>query len=98
VIAAVAFALTTMMLGYRKIGLPPVVIVGGSSVIAPCIPRPPHDPRHLGHRANGPAPAGGSVSVADVAPVTAWHDVPSLVVLSATRGVVPVTAIRVAPP
>ena len=34
VIAAVAFALTTMMLGYRKIGLPPVVIVGGSSVIA----------------------------------------------------------------
>ena len=34
VIAAAAFALTTMMLGYRKIGLPPVVIVGGSSVLA----------------------------------------------------------------
>jgi hypothetical protein len=34
VIAAVAFALTTMALGYRKIGLPPVVIVGGSSMIA----------------------------------------------------------------
>ena len=34
VIAAVAFALITMALGYRKIGLPPVVIVGGSSVIA----------------------------------------------------------------
>jgi hypothetical protein len=34
VIAAAAFALTTMALGYRKIGLPPVVIVGGSSVIA----------------------------------------------------------------
>ena len=34
VIAAAAFALTTMMLGYRKIGLPPVVIVGGSSVVA----------------------------------------------------------------
>ena len=34
VIAAAAFALTTMMLAYRKIGLPPVVIVGGSSVIA----------------------------------------------------------------
>ncbi len=34
VIAAVAFALATMALGYRKIGLPPVVIVGGSSVIA----------------------------------------------------------------
>jgi len=33
-IAAVAFAFTTMILGYRKIGLPPVVIVGGSSVIA----------------------------------------------------------------
>ena len=34
VIAAVAFALVTMALGYRKIGLPPVAIVGGSSVIA----------------------------------------------------------------
>ena len=34
VIAAAAFALTTMMLGYRTIGLPPVVIVGGSSVVA----------------------------------------------------------------
>jgi hypothetical protein len=34
VIAAVAFALITMTMGYRKIGLPPVVIVGGSSVIA----------------------------------------------------------------
>ncbi len=34
VIAAAAFALATMALGYRKIGLPPVVIVGGSSVIA----------------------------------------------------------------
>jgi hypothetical protein len=34
VIAAAAFALTTMTLGYRKIGLPPVVIVGGSSMIA----------------------------------------------------------------
>ena len=34
VIAAAAFALITMALGYRKIGLPPVVIVGGSSVIA----------------------------------------------------------------
>ena len=34
VIAALAFALITMTMGYRKIGLPPVVIVGGSSVIA----------------------------------------------------------------
>jgi hypothetical protein len=34
VMAAAAFALTTMVLGYRNIGLPPVVIVGGSSVIA----------------------------------------------------------------
>lgn len=34
VIAAAAFALTSMALGYRKIGIPPVVIVGGSSVIA----------------------------------------------------------------
>jgi hypothetical protein len=34
VIAAVAFALITMTMGYRKIGLPPVVIVGGASVIA----------------------------------------------------------------
>jgi hypothetical protein len=34
VIAAAAFALITMTLGYRKIGLAPVVIVGGSSVIA----------------------------------------------------------------
>jgi hypothetical protein len=34
VIAAAAFSLITMALGYRKIGLPPVVIVGGSSVIA----------------------------------------------------------------
>ena len=34
VIAAAAFALITMTLGYRKIGLPPVVIVGGSSVVA----------------------------------------------------------------
>ena len=34
VIATVAFALTAMTLGYRKIGLPPVVIVGGSSVVA----------------------------------------------------------------
>jgi hypothetical protein len=34
VIAAAAFALITMALGYRTIGLPPVVIVGGSSVIA----------------------------------------------------------------
>jgi hypothetical protein len=34
VIAAVAFALTAMALGYVKIGLPPVVIVGGSSVVA----------------------------------------------------------------
>ena len=34
VMAAAAFALITMMLGYRAIGLPPVVIVGGSSVIA----------------------------------------------------------------
>ena len=34
VIAAAAFALITMTLGYRKIGFPPVVIVGGSSVIA----------------------------------------------------------------
>jgi hypothetical protein len=33
-IAAVAFAFTTMIFGYQKIGLPPVVIVGGSSVIA----------------------------------------------------------------
>jgi hypothetical protein len=33
-IAAAAFALITMTLGYRKIGVPPVVIVGGSSVIA----------------------------------------------------------------
>ena len=32
-IAAVAFALTAMTLGYRKIGLPPVVIVSGSSVV-----------------------------------------------------------------
>jgi hypothetical protein len=34
VVAAAAFAVTTMTLGYRSIGLPPVVIVGGSSVIA----------------------------------------------------------------
>ena len=34
VTAAAGFALTTMALAYRKIGLPPVVIVGGSSVIA----------------------------------------------------------------
>jgi hypothetical protein len=34
VIAAVAFALTAMTLGYRTFGLPPVVIVGGSSVVA----------------------------------------------------------------
>ena len=34
VIAAAGFALTTMALGYRNIGVPPVVIVGGSSVIA----------------------------------------------------------------
>lgn len=34
VIAAAGFALATMALAYRKIGLPPVVIVGGSSVIA----------------------------------------------------------------
>ena len=34
VIAAVAFSLTAMTLGYRTIGLPPVVIVGGSSVVA----------------------------------------------------------------
>jgi hypothetical protein len=31
---AVAFALITMIAGYRAIGLPPVVIVGGSSVVA----------------------------------------------------------------
>jgi hypothetical protein len=29
--AAVAFVLTTVTIGYWKIGLPPVVIVGGSS-------------------------------------------------------------------
>jgi hypothetical protein len=34
VLAAAAFALTAMIAGYRSIGLPPVVIVGGSSVIA----------------------------------------------------------------
>ncbi len=34
VLAAVAFAATAMIAGYRNIGLPPVVIVGGSSVIA----------------------------------------------------------------
>jgi hypothetical protein len=31
--AAAAFALTAMMTGYRNIGIPPVVIVGGSSLI-----------------------------------------------------------------
>jgi predicted NBD/HSP70 family sugar kinase len=34
VLAASTFALTAMIAGYRSIGLPPVVIVGGSSVIA----------------------------------------------------------------
>jgi hypothetical protein len=34
VIAAVLFATVTMTVGYRNIGLPPVVIVGGSSVAA----------------------------------------------------------------
>jgi hypothetical protein len=34
VLAAATFALTAMIAGYRSIGLPPVVIVGGSSVIA----------------------------------------------------------------
>jgi hypothetical protein len=34
VIAAVVFAVTTMVAGYVNIGLPPVVIVGGSSVVA----------------------------------------------------------------
>jgi len=34
VLAAVAFAASAMIAGYRNIGLPPVVIVGGSSVIA----------------------------------------------------------------
>jgi predicted NBD/HSP70 family sugar kinase len=34
VLAAVAFAATAMIAGYRNIGLPPVVIVGGSSIIA----------------------------------------------------------------
>jgi|SRR5215210_2603154 len=33
-IAAVGFALTAMIAGYRFIGVPPVIIVGGSSVIA----------------------------------------------------------------
>jgi hypothetical protein len=33
VVAAVAFALTAMVAGYQTIGLPPVVIVGGSSAI-----------------------------------------------------------------
>lgn len=32
IVAAVAFALTAMILGYVRIGLPPVVIVGGSSL------------------------------------------------------------------
>jgi predicted NBD/HSP70 family sugar kinase len=34
IVAALAFAATTMIAGYRNIGLPPVVIVGGSSAIA----------------------------------------------------------------
>jgi hypothetical protein len=34
VVAAVVFVLVTMAAGYTRIGLPPVVIVGGSSVIA----------------------------------------------------------------
>ncbi len=34
VLAAVAFAATAMIAGYRNIGLPPVIIVGGSSIIA----------------------------------------------------------------
>lgn len=34
VIAAVVFALVSMAAGYRYIGLPPVVIVGGSSAVA----------------------------------------------------------------
>jgi predicted NBD/HSP70 family sugar kinase len=34
IIAAIVFAVTTMLAGYVNIGLPPVVIVGGSSVIA----------------------------------------------------------------
>ena len=34
VLAAVLFAAVAMTAGYRRIGLPPVVIVGGSSVVA----------------------------------------------------------------
>src|SRR5439155_10306288 len=34
VLAAVLFASVAMTAGYRRIGLPPVVIVGGSSVVA----------------------------------------------------------------
>jgi hypothetical protein len=33
VLAAAAFALTAMILGYTRIGLPPVIIVGGSSTV-----------------------------------------------------------------
>src|SRR5437870_10019158 len=34
VLAAVLFATVAMTAGYRRIGLPPVVIVGGSSLVA----------------------------------------------------------------
>jgi hypothetical protein len=34
IIAAVAFVLGTMALGYQRIGMPPVVIVGGAGVVA----------------------------------------------------------------
>lgn len=48
--AAVAFALTAMLAAYRNIGLPPVVIVGGASIIGMIIwirtyLRRPVDPR-----------------------------------------------------
>ena len=34
VTTAIAFILFTMMIGYQKIGLPPVIIVGGSGIVA----------------------------------------------------------------
>lgn len=50
VAAAIAFALTAMIAGYRQIGVPPVVIVGGSSLIGLALwiktyLRKPLDPR-----------------------------------------------------
>jgi hypothetical protein len=33
IVAAIVFTATTMLLGYRAIGLPPVIIVGGSGIV-----------------------------------------------------------------